>query len=60
MLYAPVRTGEVPSAADMGRVFTKWHEQLQLSAAAGFEMAKQRGMPLPPDSGNASLLVVFT
>ena len=37
----------------MDRVFTKWHEQVQLSVAAGVEMAKQR----PPDSGNASLLL---
>ena len=56
-LYASVSTGAVPSAEDMDRVFTKWHEQVQLSVAAGVEMAQQRGMPLPPDSGNASLLV---
>ena len=56
-LYASVSTGAVPSAEDPDRVFTKWHEQVQLSIAAGVEMARQRGMPLPPDSGNASLLV---
>ena len=52
-----VATGAVPSAADMERFFTKWLEQVQLSVAASVEMAKQRGMPLPPDSGNASLLL---
>ena len=57
MLYASISTGAVPSAEDMDRVFTKWHEQVQLSVAAGVEMAKQRGTPLPPDSGNASLLL---
>ena len=56
-LYASVSTGAVPSAEDMDRVFTKWHEQVQLSVAAGVQMAKQRGMPVPPDSGNASLLL---
>ena len=56
-LFASVSAGAVPSAEDMDRVFRKWHEQVQLSVPAGVEMAKQRGMPLPPDSGNASLLV---
>ena len=37
-LYASVSTGAVPSAADTDRVFTKWHEQVQLSVAAGVEM----------------------
>ena len=41
-----VSTGAVPSAEDMDRVFTKWHEQVQLSVAAGVEMTEQRGMPL--------------
>ena len=44
------------SAEDMDRVFTIWHEQVQLSIAAAKAMAQHRGMPLPPDSGNASLL----
>ena len=57
MLYASVSTGTVPSADDMDRVFTKLHKQVQLNVAAGVKMAKQRGMPLPPDSGNASLLL---
>ena len=52
-----VATGTVPSDADMERFFTKWLEQVQLSVAASVEMAKQRGMPLPPDGGNASLLL---
>ena len=55
-LHASESTGAVPSAADIVRVFTKWHERVQLTVAAGVEMAKQRGMPLLPDNGNASLL----
>ena len=41
-LYASVSTGAVPSAADTDRVFTKWHEQVQLSVAAGVEMPAAR------------------
>ena len=56
-LYASVPTGAVPSAEDMDLGFQEMDEQVQLSVAAGVEMAKQRGMPLPPDSGNAFLLL---
>ena len=55
-LHTSESTGAVPSAADIVLVFTKWHERVQLTVAAGVEMAKQRGMPLLPDNGNASLL----
>ena len=33
-LYASESTGAVPSGAEMNRVFTKWHEQVQLGQAA--------------------------
>ena len=56
-LYASVSTGAVPSADNTDRVFTKWHQRVQLRVAAGVEMVKQRGMPLPPDSGSALLLL---
>ena len=47
-LHASVSTGAVPSAEDIDGVFTKWHEQVQLSVAAACRFH--------PDSGNASLL----
>ena len=34
-LYASVSTGAVPSAEDMDRVFTKWHEQVSTQRRRG-------------------------
>ena len=36
-LYASVSTLAVPSAVDIDRVFTQWHEHCQLNVAAGVE-----------------------
>ena len=55
-LYDSVSTGAVPSAA----FFTKWHEQVELSVAAGVEMAKRAWHAASTRQWQRLFVVVFT